>query len=109
MTSLRNFPNWDEYSKLNPSGLKSEKNLPEYDPYTGQRNPYLIDTKVPKKPKFMSPLYYIFLLGTVTSCSNMILSILMEDPVTEIMAWSCAFVYSMGCSIYERVRCKRKL
>jgi len=86
-----------------------DKKLPEYDPYTGQKNPYLIDTTVPKVSNSLSPLYYIFLLGTITSCSNLILGILMQDPVTEIMAWSCAVVYSMGCSIYERRRCKRKL
>ena len=108
MTSLEKFPNWDEYSKLKKSGLKPEKNLPEYDPYTGDRNPYLIDTKVPKVSR-LSVLYYIFLLGSVLSCANLALSILLEDGVLQIIAWSCAVVYSIGCSIYEYMRCKRML
>jgi hypothetical protein len=85
-----------------------DKNLPEYDPYTGDRNPYLIDTTVPNVSR-LSALYYIFLFGSVLSCANLVLSFLIGDGVLQIIAWSCAVVYSVGCSIYERLRCRRRL
>jgi hypothetical protein len=107
MISHDNYPEWDKYSKPEQPGLKNK--LPEYDPYTGDRNPYLIDTKVPTKSTSLSPLFYIFLFGTITSCFNIIMCILLQDPIMEIMAWSCAVVYSIGCSIYEFMRCKRIL
>ena len=89
--------------------MNSKFKIPEYDPYTGERNPYLIDTKAPSKSYTLSTLYYIFLSGTIIASLNVVFSILMGDAVSETLAWLCAVVYSVGCSIYERMRCKRIL
>ena len=77
--------------------------MPEYDPWTGDRNPYLPEVTTKTKSKF-TYVFWLYMLGCLTAISNTILTIAIAMPFDTIFAWAFGTFYSAICVMHEYLR-----